>query len=66
MHVEINQTITSKYKEVVQAVRDYMKLGADKAAAVEAAINDHWHKFQSLEDMDLLRSWFNGAFKNAA
>lgn len=66
MEAVINQTITSKYKEVVEAVRNSMKFGADLEKAVETAIGENWYLFDSNDDMDILRGWFYGTFSKVA
>jgi len=63
----INTTITSKYPEVVDAVRSNQKNGMDIKQAVNNAFNENLYRFQSDEDILTLASWFNGSFgKNAA
>lgn len=57
----INLPITSKYKEVVEAVRDNRTAGMCHAHAVESAMNQYWYKF-ILNDREILLAWFNGKF----
>lgn len=63
----INRTITSKYRTLIQEVRDYMVMGWTKDEAVNFVVNHEFaYLIESEEDKNRLLGWFNGSFKNAA
>jgi len=58
----INRAITSKYKEVIEDVRYYVADGWDHEEAVILAMQEWAWKFESAEDKELLKTWFDGSF----
>lgn len=62
----INQPITSKYKDVLHAVRESVRLGEEHSQAVNEAMTEYKYKFESDEDEQILYSWFLGSFGKVA
>jgi len=58
----INRTITSKYKIIIQEVRDCMQLGYSKDEAVSFSLKEFAFLIESDEDKEILLSWFNNSY----
>ena len=58
---EINIPITSKYKEIIEAVRDNVRDGMEHNEAVETALNEFWYKFTlgNEGDREILLLWLS-------
>lgn len=59
----INRTITSKYRLLIQEVRDCMTSGWDLKEAVNFVVNEEFaFMIESEEDKQILLAWFSGSF----
>lgn len=59
--LETNVPITSKYKDVIEAVREYQANGMPIEQAAQNAVDKFWYRFV-LNDREILLSWFNNKF----
>jgi len=57
----INIPITSKYKEVIEGVREYVREGMSHEEAVSVAFREFKYKFESDEEEAILLSWLDGS-----
>ena len=59
----INRSITSKYRLLIQEVRDCMSSGWELQEAVDFVINEEFaFMIESDQDKEVLLAWFNGSF----